>query len=512
MKKNFMRKTVMVLLTVSMIIGCFTPVIADSEVKGFTDVPENEWYVSYVDYVSENGLMIGTSDTEFAPDMQFTRAMAVQVLARLSGDDLSKYTTAEFSDIPDGEWYTVAVAWASENDIAKGDGKKFDPNGVVTREQLARMIHRFSVKYGISNRYSAGPADLDVFSDNDNVSDWAKEDMQWAVNNGIISGTGNSMLSPLGIAARSQAAKIFYYVDYMKSFSVLPPDTTDFDALDMKNVDNPNILCWGDSMTQGYPDYLKKDYKLRVFNWSSGGEKAEFIAMKQGGTPFYVAPFTIPAEKKDVKITLLDDNFREIDSGEGFAYLGNKGLSPAYICGIKGNIYLNDDGNYYFNRLDNAPYSVVEVSRPTRIVTTAMKNQNLNDIHIIFSGPSNGYEWNESDKLIEAQADMIEYMGTDHYIIISLTSWYYLPNVDKFNEGLAEYYGDKFLDFRSYLLSDEAFEAAGIEPTEQDLADIAIGEIPSSFRSDLEHGNEIFNKLLADQLYIKMIDLGYIEA
>lgn len=510
MKKTLFHRITLIFLCLVMSAGMLTPAFAEGE--GFSDIKANAWYASSVAYVAEKGIMVGTSDNKFSPNMSFTRAMTVQVLARLSGDDLSAYTTTNFPDVPDGKWFTTAVAWADANGIANGDGTNFNPDATVTREQLARMIHNFAVKYGIDNKYAAGPADIASFTDNAKVSSWAKEDMQWAVNNGVISGTGNSMLSPKGTATRSQAAKIFYYVDYMKSFSVLPPDTTDFDAIDMKNVDNPNILCWGDSMTQGYPDFLKKDYGLRVLNWSSGGEKAEFIAMKQGGTPFYVAPFTIPADKSEVKITLLDDNFREIDSGEGFGFLGNKGLSPSFIAGVKGNIKLSkEDGNYYFNRLDTAPYTEVEITRPTRIVTTAMDKQNLNDIHLIFSGPSNGYKWDEYDQLIEAQKDMLDYMGSDKYIIISLTSWYYLPNVDKFNEGLAAHYGEKFLDFRSYLLTDEAFEAAGITKTEQDEADIAIGEIPTSFRSDKEHGNDKFNKLLAEQLYLKMIELGYIE-
>ncbi|MBR5515514.1 MAG: S-layer homology domain-containing protein [Clostridia bacterium] len=511
MKKTFFRKIALtalsLLLASNSAISVFCAPVADT----FTDVNLNAWYGKSVEYVVENEIMKGTSSTKFAPAMEFSRAMTVQVLARLSGDDFADYKTAEFPDVAEGEWYTAAIAWAVDKGVAKGTGRGFDPNGSVTREQLALMIAQFADKYGVSNKYAAGPDTLDVFNDSKNVSSWAVDGMAWAVYNGIISGKGDSVLDPKGTATRVEAAKIFYFVDFMIKNGVVPPDTTDFDAIEMEYVDNPTILCWGDSMTQGYPDYLRKDYKLKVRNLSSGGEKAEFVSMKQGGTPLYVAPFTIPATTEKVAITLLDDTFREIHWEEGFLYLGNNGLTPVLIHGIKGNVHLGDDGIYYFNRIETTPQKEVEVTRPTRVVTNGMRIQNANDIHLIFSGPSNGYEWYEYDKLIEAQSDMIEYMGTDHYIIISLTSWYYLPNVDKFNEGLKEYYGEKFLDFRSYLLTDEAFKAAGIEPTEQDLEDIAIGEIPSSFRSDLEHGNHYFNKLLADQLYLKMIELGYIE-
>ncbi|MBQ4561377.1 MAG: S-layer homology domain-containing protein [Clostridia bacterium] len=502
MKKIISRMLVLA-LALLMMSSAAVP-FAAKEATSFTDVKSNHWFCKAVTYVAEKGLMVGTDEGVFSPNVKFTRAMTVQVLSQLSGDDLSAYTDTDFPDVPEGAWFETAVSWAADKEIVVGVDGKFKPNDSVTREQLARMIHQFAEKYGIYNLFPAEYS-TDDFADANRIGTWAKDDVEWAVYNGVISGVGNNRLDPGGTATRAQAAQLFYSVHYMKYEEMLPPDTKDFDALTVTESDKPRVLCWGDSMSQGYPKKLRAIASgVSVRSYSAGGDTAEHIAMKQGGLALYAAPFTIPAEKTAVLVPLLDYNYQPVIS---MADLGGIGLTPAYIAGIKGALYYRDGDQYYFEREEAG--EEVRVDRLTRVVSSAMCDQRSEDIHIIYSGANNAYKTGDASELIKTQSSMLEYADTDKYIIIGFAGHRSKEALVTFNKSLEDHYGEHFLDFSSYLLSD-GFKDAGIEPTEEDLQNIADGRLPESFRSDSVHGNSLFDQLLAEQLYKKLTELGYI--
>lgn len=153
----------------------------------FTDVTESDWYYNAVQFVYENGLMNGTSATTFAPNTSMSRAMIWTVLATYEGKNTSGGAT----------WYEAGQKWAMDNGISDGT----NPNGAITREQLAVMLWR----------YAGSPEttkSLNSYVDASSVSDWAVEALAWAVDNGIISGMGNDSLAPQGNATRAQVATI----------------------------------------------------------------------------------------------------------------------------------------------------------------------------------------------------------------------------------------------------------------------------------------------------------------
>ncbi len=501
--KTIIRKLTALVLSLLMLTGAAMPVIAKEDNTSFADVKDGAWYYNAVTYVAENGLMVGTSGNKFSPQVKFTRAMTVQVLSQLSGDDLSGYTDTDFPDVADGAWFETAVAWAADKGIVVGINGYFKPNDSVTREQLARMIHQFADKYGIYNLFPTEQS-ADDFADANRIGAWAKDDVEWAVYNGIISGIGNNKLNPGGTATRAQAAQLFYYVHYMKYEEMLPPDTKDFDALTFAESTRTRILCWGDSMSQGYPAELRPIVPATVRSYSSGGDTAEHIAMKQGGLALYAAPFAIPADTEPVLVPLLDYKYDPVIS---MADYGGVGLTPAYICGIKGTLYYTDGDMYYFKR--ETAGEEIRVNRLTRVVTDAMTRQQKDDINIIYSGANNAYRSGDAVELIEIQTAMIEYSGSDKYIIIGFSAFRDRESLIAFNQTLADHYGEHFLDFGSYLITD-GFKDAGITPTDEDLQNIADGRMPASFRRDEVHGNGIFDRLLAEQLCKKLIDLGYI--
>lgn len=169
----------------------------------YTDVPKTEWYAGAVQYAVQNGLMNGVGDGRFDPEGAMTRAMLVTVLWRYEGEP--QEGTHTFSDVPNNQWYTDVVAWAAANRIVGGIGNgKFDPEGNITREQMATILYRYAEKKGPD---TSKRGDLGGFPDGGKVQSWAKEAMQWVVAEGIINGSDGKLL-PQGNATRAQVATI----------------------------------------------------------------------------------------------------------------------------------------------------------------------------------------------------------------------------------------------------------------------------------------------------------------
>ncbi|MDD6643669.1 MAG: S-layer homology domain-containing protein [Firmicutes bacterium] len=169
----------------------------------FTDVSEKAWYYDAVEYAVENNLMNGVGGGNFDPEGSMTRAMLVTVLWRYEGEPAEGENT--FTDVPNGTWYTGAVAWAAANGIVGGVGNgKFDPNGIITREQMATILFRYAQKRGLD---TSKRGDLSVFPDSGKVSSWAKDAMRWAVAEKIINGSDGYLL-PRGNATRAQVAAL----------------------------------------------------------------------------------------------------------------------------------------------------------------------------------------------------------------------------------------------------------------------------------------------------------------
>lgn len=171
----------------------------------FSDVAEGSWYADAVGYVYQQGLMTGTSENRFSPDVTTSRAMIVTMLYRLEGSPAVS-GSASFPDVAAGQWYADAVAWASANGIVTGYGNgNFGPEDTITREQLAVIFHRYAAYKG----YDKTPAaSLDSYADAVKVSPYAAQAMGWAIGTGLITGTSDTTLSPGGFATRAQAAVI----------------------------------------------------------------------------------------------------------------------------------------------------------------------------------------------------------------------------------------------------------------------------------------------------------------
>jgi hypothetical protein len=173
-------------------------------VNPYPDISADAPYYDAVRFVTEKGLMNGV-DGNFAPDLETSRAMIATILWRLEGRPVfGSGKSGVFTDVPEGEWYTVAVEWAAVNGLIGGYGNgSFGPDDNMSREQLVTMLFRYAQLkgYDVSAR-----ADLTGFSDTQAVSGYALEAMRWAAATGLITGVTDTLLSPQGNATHCQMA------------------------------------------------------------------------------------------------------------------------------------------------------------------------------------------------------------------------------------------------------------------------------------------------------------------
>lgn len=183
----------------------------------FRDMPvPADWSHEGLDYCIYRGYVAGTSASTVSPTGVCTRAQLVSILYRMQGEptnvkgyELSKLR-APFDDVPRGQWYTDAIWWAKLTGVVAGtSATTFDPEGEITREQLAVILYNYTQQFAPGSIPAAGS--LAGFPDAGSVSSWARTEMAWAVGNGLISGTGSggvAYLSPQGSATRAQVAAI----------------------------------------------------------------------------------------------------------------------------------------------------------------------------------------------------------------------------------------------------------------------------------------------------------------
>lgn len=191
---------------------------------GYTDVDAGAWYADAVSYVTDNGLMGGTSSTAFSPEDAMTRAMLATVLYR-AADTPAVTGTDDFTDTADGTWYADAVLWASRQGLVTGYGDgTFGTDDPVSREQIAAILWRYAG--------SPQAQDAQGFSDESAISAYAADAVDWARANGIVNGKENNTFDPQGNATRAEVATILRnYLTMGAPEQPSTPDTEETNAL-----------------------------------------------------------------------------------------------------------------------------------------------------------------------------------------------------------------------------------------------------------------------------------------
>ena len=203
MKRCRLTRVCSVLLLVALLFSITVPFAS-----AYSDVTRSAFpsYFDAINYVTDNGLMNGTSSTTFEPNTVISRAMIVTTLHRLAGSPAS-YASVNFTDVSTSAWYYNAVRWAVKYGITTGaTTTTFEPDSTVTREQAVTFFYRYLQKY----RGVTPIVDMSITSCGDyaNIYDYAITPFRWAVSNGIVypDSSSNKRLYPKAGVYRKELA------------------------------------------------------------------------------------------------------------------------------------------------------------------------------------------------------------------------------------------------------------------------------------------------------------------
>ncbi|MBQ1729221.1 MAG: S-layer homology domain-containing protein, partial [Oscillospiraceae bacterium] len=199
----FTKKIMAVILSIVMLIGT---VAGFASAKEFNDVKEDSWFKEAVDYVVERGLFNGTGKGNFSPNKQASKGMIITVLARMAGTDVDTGATdGNYSDVDYSLWYGPAIAWAYRMGIISDEGK-FEPNSMLTRENMAVIIANFIDAFDLT--YEEKTSEEPQYTDYDKISEEAKDAVVLTYKAGIFKGNKNGTFKPQSGLTRAELATV----------------------------------------------------------------------------------------------------------------------------------------------------------------------------------------------------------------------------------------------------------------------------------------------------------------
>ncbi|MDO4765125.1 MAG: S-layer homology domain-containing protein [Eubacteriales bacterium] len=179
----------------------------------FKDVTDKDWFYEDVQYVARRGIMKGTGNQMFRPRLPMKRNMIATMLHRLAGTPAPQ-DIAGYMDNLAGTWYTEALSWVSQTNIASDfTTENFFPEAELTREQMVTLLYRYAK---LSQMDLTVADNLNAFSDSHQLNAYAEIPMKWAVQHDIIRGTTTHLLLPKSNITRAEIAAIFHRFMEMK--------------------------------------------------------------------------------------------------------------------------------------------------------------------------------------------------------------------------------------------------------------------------------------------------------
>lgn len=253
---NGRKRAGMAVLGAAVLVMTAVMPVKAKDVADYTDVGAGDWFYNYVSDVSNKELMTGMNDTTFGPGENLARGQFATVLYRMAGSpDCYWYHT--YRDVPDGQFYSIPITWASKwpSPIVTGyQNGYFGVGDNITREQMATMLYRYAQKSG---RDVTASGDYSGFPDGTKVTDFASDAMRWAIGQGIISGNADGTLDPQGNVSREVCATMISRYESGKTWVVDKPAWTEEKPVyETKGIAICNVC--GADITDNISEHLKE--------------------------------------------------------------------------------------------------------------------------------------------------------------------------------------------------------------------------------------------------------------
>ncbi len=175
----------------------------------FIDMQKHSWAAEAVKALVENGIIEGTSSTEFSPSMKITRAEYVAWLVRALG--MTADFKDNFSDVKETDKYYREIGIAKELGISVGYDGKFSPEREISRQELVTLTIN-TLKLANKPLEKGTAEDLNKYTDAGKIAKYASENMATMVKMGFITGNSNTTLNPVGNTTRAEATAILYKI------------------------------------------------------------------------------------------------------------------------------------------------------------------------------------------------------------------------------------------------------------------------------------------------------------
>jgi len=181
--------------------------IPDSELeflkRTYKDVPKDSWFYSVIENVTTQKYMNGTGNGFFEPYAKVKRSEVAQGIYNIYNATHNGKFKKLFDDVAESDWYSEAVTWAVNSNIMKGysDGT-FHPDNFVTREEIIYYLYKAKKARPLNTSL------IKNFTDHISVSNFAKDAMEWAINEKIIIGDDMNRINPSGYITRAEFAAI----------------------------------------------------------------------------------------------------------------------------------------------------------------------------------------------------------------------------------------------------------------------------------------------------------------
>ena len=296
------------------------------------------------------------------------------------------------------------------------------------------------------------------------------------------------------------------------------------ELLDSASINN-TIITWGDSLTAAdiYQKYLaKKMPSKNIVNGGIGGESSLMVAARNGCLPIYIEKeFTLPADTTAVQIGthsnpgiyIIDTNGEKVSSKFFLQGTTTARINNCYIQGIlckitwTGSSYADTSGTYTVSRV-NESENPTTIYSDALVVPSSARDYRSPFAMIAWVGTNGGWD-NNVDTLIKQYERMVEYSGTNNYILIGLHYSAQSQYFEEVEKKMSARFSNHYINIRKYMV-ERGLKDAGITPTSTDSSYISEGKVPPSLLKDAVHFTDVGYNLVGEQIYRRMIELGII--